>query len=113
MTYLPQWNPVTILKQAGITGTPDGMETTITTYTALNNATISDLLCSATDYAKFNVYVNTNLVFVMRSGPSRNVNFPIQFSLQLTAADVLDVKIIHYNSGVGVDSDVTILGVDV
>jgi hypothetical protein len=92
---------------------PDAVETTLTTYTALNNATISDVLCSGTDYARFNVYVNTVLKLVMRSGPARNVNFPLQFALQLTAADVLDIKVIHYNTGIFSDFDATILGVDV
>lgn len=104
-------SPVGILSTSQITGVPNGIETTIDTYTALGDETIGDIIISGTSYARFNVYLNTVLSFVLRSGPSRQCNLALQRPLQLVAGDIVDVKVIHYNTDATDDFESTILGV--
>ena len=103
--------PVTVKAFSPITGTLDNIETTILTYTSLGQETVSDIIISGTCYARFNIYLNTSLGFVIRSGPSRQANLSIQRPLQLTTGDVLDVKVIHYYVGDVEDFEATLLGV--
>ena len=101
--------PTTVASFSPITGVPDSVETTIDSYTALGDETIGDILLGGTDYARFNIYINTVLSFVVRSGPMRQANLQLQRPLQLLAGDVLDIKVIHYNIGVSADFESTIL----
>ena len=103
--------PVTVKLFAPITGTLDSIETMIGTYTASGDETISDIIIGGTCYARFNIYLNTNLIFVIRSGPSRQANLSIQRPLQITTGDIVDVKVIHYYIGSAEDFEATILGV--
>lgn len=103
--------PVEVKAFSAITGVADSIETTIVSYTALGDETVSDILIGGTSYARFNVYLNTVLSFVIRSGPSRQANLSIQRPLQLTTGDVIDVKVIHYNTDATDDFEATVLGV--
>jgi len=103
--------PVEVKAFSAITGVANSIETTIATYTTVGNETISDILISGTSYARFNVYLNTVLRFVIRSGPSRQANLSIQRPLQLGVGDVIDVKVIHYNTDATDDFEATILGI--
>ena len=104
-------SPVGILSFNAITGVVNSIETTIDTYTALGDETIGDIVMGGTSYARFNIYLNTVLSFVVRSGPSRQANLALQRPLQLVAGDIIDVKVIHYNLGWTDDFESTILGV--
>ena len=103
--------PVTVKAVSQITGVANSIETTILTYTSLGDETISDIFVSGTSYARFNIYLNTVLSFVLRSGPSRQANFSIQRPLQLSTGDVVDVKVIHYYTDATDDFEATLLGV--
>jgi hypothetical protein len=103
--------PVTVKDFSAITGVANSIETTVLTYTSLGNETISDIIMGGTSYARFNIYLNTVLSFVVRSGPNRQANFSIQRPLQLATGDVVDVKVIHYNLGWTDDFEATLLGV--
>lgn len=104
-------SPVSILSFNAITGVANSIETTIDTYTALGDETIGDIVIGGTSYARFNVYLNTVLQFVLRSGPNRQCNLSLQRPLQLVAGDIVDVKVIHYNLGWTDDFEATILGI--
>ena len=104
-------SPVGILDFSAITGVVNSIETTISTYTALGDETIGDIVMGGTSFARFNVYINTVLQFVLRSGPSRQCNLALQRPLQLIAGDIVDIKVIHYNLDAPDDFEATILGV--
>ena len=103
--------PVTVKAFSAITGVPNSIETTLLTYTILGDETFGDVILSGTDYARFNIYLNTTLQFVVRSGPSRNANLSLQRPLQLGIGDIIDVKVIHYNLAATADFEATLLGV--
>lgn len=101
--------PVVVASFSSITGVADSIETTIDSYTLTGDETIGDIVMGGTDYARFNIYVNTVLQFVLRSGPTRQCNLSLQRPLELLAGDVVDVKVIHYNTGINADFESTIL----
>jgi hypothetical protein len=105
--------PVNILKFGSITGVSVTTETTIFTHTFTGDQTVGDIVVSGTDYARFNVYINTVLQFVIRSGPARQANLFFQRPLNFTTSDVLDVKVIFYDSAADGDADfeATLLGI--
>ena len=103
--------PVTVKAFSPITGVPNSIETTVLTYTSLGDETVSDIIISGTSYARFNIYLNTVLSFVIRSGPSRQANLSIQRPLQLATGDIVDVKVVHYNTDTTDDFEATLLGV--
>jgi len=103
--------PVTVLEFSSITGVPDSIETTLVTHTVLGDETIGDMLVGGTDYARFNIYINTVLQFVVRTGPARYGSMSIQRPLQFSIGDIIDIKVIHYNTAVSADFEATILGI--
>jgi hypothetical protein len=103
--------PTVPLALSQITGVPNSIETTILSYTILGEETIGDIVLSGTDYARFNIYLNTVLTFVVRSGPSRQANLQLQRPWQLATGDVIDVKVIHYNTAGTADFEATVMGV--
>jgi hypothetical protein len=103
--------PTSILVFSPITGVANSIETTILSYTCLGDETIGDIVLSGTDYARFNVYLNTSLSFVVRSGPSRQANLQLQRPWQLQTGDVIDIKVIHYNTAATADFEATLMGV--
>jgi hypothetical protein len=104
-------SPVNILSFGAITGVVNSIETTIDTYTTLGDETIGDIVVSGTSYARFNIYINTVLSFVIRSGPQRQANLSLSRPIQFVAGDIIDVKVIHYNLGWTDDFEATILGI--
>ena len=103
--------PVDIIKYAAITGVNNGIETTITSHTFTGNQTVGDIQVSGTEYAKYLIYINTAIGFIIRSGPDRQANLFLQRPLNFSTSDVLDIKVIHYYVGITADFNVTILGV--
>lgn len=103
--------PVDIIKQSSITGVANSIETTVLTHTFLGDQTVGDIQVSGTEYARYTVYINTVKSFVIRSGPSRQANLFLQRPLNFAVGDIVDVKAIHYFTGVTADFDVTLLGI--
>lgn len=73
--------------------------TTILTFTASQDTLISLIVCSGEDYAKFQLFINTDLVATKRSGNKRNVEWSFPNSLLLRNGEILDVKVTHYFTG--------------
>jgi hypothetical protein len=86
--------------------------TTILTKVAdalFSNITIISV--SGEVYARYILYINSNLLDVRRTGPDRNLQFDYTGSpLALTVGDVVDIKVEHYNTGDLADFDATIYG---
>ncbi len=74
-------------------------ETTIITYTATQDTNISMINCSGDAYAKFKLYVDTNLIGVKRTGPDRNINWKFNDTLFLVSGSIIDIKVTHYVNG--------------
>jgi hypothetical protein len=88
----------------------DGVLTTVLTYTAPADTRITRISTSGTDYAKFQIFVNTVLIETKRSGPDRSLDFIFTAPLGLASGDVLDVKVTHYATGVLADFESTLYG---
>ena len=101
---------VSALAGSSITGVTDSTLTTILTYTAPTVKKISRIGVSGTDYAKFQLFLNTVLIETKRSGPSRSMDFVFDHPLSLAASDILDVKVTHYNTGLTSNFESTIYG---
>lgn len=104
-------SPVVVLEFSAITGVANNIETTIATYALIGDETIGNIVCGGTSYARYNIYINTILQFVVRSGPMRQANLDLNRPLQLSTGDVIDVKVIHYNTDATDDFEATILGI--
>lgn len=101
---------VSPLASSGVANTPDNVLTTIVTFTAAAATRVTRISVSGTDYAKFQIFLNTVLVETKRSGPDRSLDFTFAHPLGMDASDILDVKVTHYAPGVLADFESTIYG---
>src|SRR6185295_319025 len=99
---------VSPLAIGSVTNVPANTITTILTYTAAATTKLIRIGVSGTDYAKFQLFLNTILIETKRSGPNRSLDFAFTSPLNLTAGDILDVKVTHYAPGVLADFESTI-----
>lgn len=104
--------PATVgaLASDSVVGVTNGVLTTVLTYTAVANVRLTRISVSGTDYAKFQLFLNTTLVETKRSGPDRSLDFIFTAPLGLDAGDILDVKVTHYAPGVSADFESTVYG---
>lgn len=89
---------------------PDGVLTTVLTYTAPADVRVTRISVSGTDYAKFQIFLNTVLVETKRSGPDRSLDFTFVAPLGMASGQILDVKVTHYAPGVLADFESTVYG---
>jgi len=101
---------VAALASSGVTNVPDGVLTTILTYTAVAAMRLTRISVSGTDYAKFQIFFNTVLIETKRTGPDRSLDFTFTAPLGMAASDILDVKVTHYAPTVLADFESTIYG---
>lgn len=101
---------VSALASDDATSVPNGSLTTILTYTAASDTRLTRISVSGTDYAKFQIFLNTVLIETKRSGPDRSLDFAFTAPLGLVAGQILDVKVTHYAPGVLADFESTIYG---
>jgi len=101
---------VSALAADDVTSVPDGSLTTILTFTAASDTRLTRISVSGTDYAKFQIFLNTVLIETKRSGPDRSLDFIFNSPLGLDAGNILDVKVTHYATGVLADFESTIYG---
>jgi len=101
---------VTELAGNAITNILDNSQQTIVTYTAVTDKLVSLISVSGTVYAKFQIYRNATLIDTRRGGPDRTMTFEWSKPLKLTASDILDVKVTHYNTGVTAEFESTVYG---
>lgn len=101
---------VSALAYDDVVGVPASTPTTILTYTAATAKKVTRIGVSGTDYAKFQLFLNTVLIETRRSSPERSLDFLFNSPLSLAASDVLDVKVTHYAPGVLADFESTVYG---
>lgn len=101
---------VSALASGPVTNVTNGTLTTILTYTAGAATRVTRISVSGTDYAKFQIFLNTVLIETKRSGPDRSLDFTFVAPLGLASGNVLDVKVTHYAPGVLADFESTIYG---
>lgn len=101
---------VSALAGGSVTNIPDNTLTTILTYTAVVTTRLTRIGVSGTDYAKFQIFLNTVLIETKRSGPDRSLDFIFTSPFGLVIGDVLDVKVTHYAPSVLADFETTIYG---
>lgn len=109
-TIISSESSVVPLATNGVQNVTDGTLTTIVTYTAGADKKISKISVSGTDYAKFQLFLNTVLIETKRSGPERSLDFTFDNPLALASGDVLDVKVTHYAPSVLADFESTVYG---
>lgn len=101
---------VTPLAGNGITNVPDGVLSTIVTYTAPSDKSLTSITVSGTLYAKFQLFLNTVLIETRRGGPDRTLVFEFNSPLTLNSGDILDVKVTHFNAGQTAEFESTVYG---
>lgn len=101
---------VAALANGSVTNVPASTLTTILTYTAAVATRLTRISVSGTDYAKFQIFINTVLIETKRSGPDRSLDFSFTSPLALSIGQILDVKVTHYAPGVLADFESTIYG---
>lgn len=101
---------VSALASSGVANVTASTLTTILTYTAPANQRITRISVSGTDYAKFQIFLNTVLIETRRSGPDRSLDFTFTAPLGMASGNILDVKVTHYAPGVLADFESTIYG---
>jgi hypothetical protein len=84
--------------------------TTIVTLTAATAKGITKVSVSGTEYAKFQLFKNTNLIDTKRTGPDRSVDFVFINPLSMSAGDILDVKVTHFHGTILIDVEASIYG---
>lgn len=84
--------------------------TTIVTYTAPSDKSITKISVSGTEYAKFQLFKNTALIDTKRSGPERSIEFVFINPLVMNPGDILDVKVTHFNSSNSIDVEASVYG---
>ncbi len=102
-------------KPGAIATIADNVKTTIVTATYLAG-TFENLVIGAvsgTTMAKYFLTINGVDVDIRRTSPGRNLQFDFTGApLALVTGDVVDLKVIHFNTGVFEDFDATIYGYD-
>jgi hypothetical protein len=101
---------VSALAGGSVTSVTASTLTTILTYTAVAAKRITRIGVSGTDYAKFQLFLNTVPIETKRTGPDRTLDFVFASPLTLAVSDILDIKVTHYAPGVSADFESTIYG---
>jgi len=100
-------NPINYIQTNSINTVASSAQTTILTLDADTVHNIIKISCSGDVYAKYQLYLNTELIETKNIG-SRSVEFSFTTPLQIQNDDILDVKVTHYYSGVTADFDATL-----
>lgn len=88
--------PINNIESGLISDVPDNVLTTILTLTASQDHKIMRISCSGTDYAKYQLFIDTVLIETKRSSPERSIDFIFPSPLLLNNGQILDVKVTHY-----------------
>lgn len=91
--------PINTILPASVGTVPANTLTTILTLTAVAKHKIVKISCSGEDYAKFQLFIDTDLVETRRSGPERTIEFSFPTPLLLQPGQILDVKVTHFYTG--------------
>lgn len=108
VTNLPM--QVTALAGNSITGVVNNVLSTIVTYTAPSDKKVSQVVVSGTVYAKYQLFFNTVLMETRRGGPDRTLVFEFNNPLRMLTGDILDVKVIHFDTTNTADFESTVYG---
>lgn len=100
--------PINITVVGAQTLVSDNTLTTLVTMVANGYNRLVQISVSGTVYAKYQLYINSGLKETRRSGPERNLYFTYNHPIKLLAGDVVDLKVIHYNTGAFADFEATI-----
>ena len=101
---------VSAVAVGAVTSLPASTVSTIVTLTAGAAIRLTRISVSGTDYAKFLLFKNATLIETKRTGPDRSTDFMFNSPLDVASGDVIDVKVIHYATGVLADFESTIYG---
>jgi len=100
--------PINITVVGAQTSVSDNTMTTLVTMVANGYNRLVQISVSGTAYAKYLLYINSGLKETRRSGPERNLYFTYNHPIRLNAGDVVDLKVIHYNTGLLENFEATI-----
>lgn len=91
--------PVNSVLTGSIGSVPDNVLTTILTLTDSIDHKITRISCSGSDYAKYQLFINSILKETRRSSPERTIDFIFNSPLLLSSGQILDIKVTHYYTG--------------
>jgi len=94
------------------TNVPASAQTTVATLAANGVRFITKVICSGHAGAKWELYIDSNLVATKRDG-----TYSQEFSFDATPYRIddgsqMDVKVTHYHTGSSLDFDASIIGFD-
>ena len=101
---------VTAVAVGEVTSVPANTLTTVLTLTANGTNMLTTLTFSGEGYAKYGLYINSSVIEIHRTGPDRNGRFQFIHPYTLESGDVVDVKVIHYDTGETLDFEATMYG---
>ena len=84
---------------------------TILTLTPIVNQKVVKISCSGGVYAKFQVFIDNNLIETKITGPKRHVVFKYDYPIPLNIGQILDIKVTHFYTGEQVNFDGTIYSI--
>lgn len=102
---------VSALSQGSVSSVPSGTLTVIASFTATGALAITKISCSGSDYGQFRLILDSIVIDIRRTGPSRNTDFLFDHPLQVADTQTIEVKVIHQDGSVSPDFDATIYGV--
>lgn len=102
---------VSPLAIGSVTNVPANTLTTIVTLTTIATTVTTRIAVSGSDYAKFQLFLNTVLIETRRTSPERSTDFLFTSPLLLAQGDIFEVKVTQYATGVLADFEATIYGV--
>jgi hypothetical protein len=92
-----------VVQYAEAENVPYNTLTTVLSYTAPADTKIALISCSGEDYAKFQIFIDTDLKGTKRGGPHRNVEWNFNHPLLLSQGELLEIKVTHWFNGDALD----------
>lgn len=83
--------------------------TTVATFTASADTSITNVLCSGQESGKWQIFIDTVLKMTQRT-VDRNVQFDFDNPFLLANGSIIDVKVTHFVTGATPDFEAAILG---
>jgi hypothetical protein len=103
--------PINNVLTGSISTVPDNTLSTILTLNATTNHKIVKVSCSSHLYAKYMLYVDTNLIETRIASPNRTIDFNFNPPLLINNGQIVDIKVIHYFLGETPDFQSTIYSI--
>ena len=101
---------VSVLKKQALADLASASKSTVLTYTAPSDINITKIIAEGEDYAQWFLTLDTVDQNIRPTGPDRDKVWTFENPWKLNSGQVLDIKVIHHNTGEQLDFSATIWG---